>query len=292
MIVQRHFMPVVYNLLFMVLCNSSYWAFLWKIVVYNLLFPVIIQPIKKEKIMRIFSTFHDYYDSASSHGVDTSIIFNRKEEVIHLTRTELNKNDYLRGIASIKIPHKAYIEARSTNQLHGVIGFCGKCYPFIQVYDKYCYTSNDINNSIPEKDSLNVYHTKQVRDFFNSTKNIAYEYSDTFRKHYWDNCVNYFNHLTFDDTFRHLKTPTFAMILSWNNVKIIINPRLKDYDFQKVKDSYTAFQDISMYLSNQMVDTTEIQQNIPDTILAEKKGFDKWSFRKMPEEQKHRKNKV
>lgn len=32
--------------------------------------------------MRIISNFKDYYDNVSAHGVDTTIVYNRKQEVI------------------------------------------------------------------------------------------------------------------------------------------------------------------------------------------------------------------
>jgi hypothetical protein len=55
---------------------------------------------------------------------------------------------------------------------------------------------------------------------------------------------------------------------------------LKDYGFDRIKDSFTAFQEISMYLSNILVEQKEVVK-VEDNVRIEKHGFDlKKSFRK------------
>jgi hypothetical protein len=62
--------------------------------------------------------------------------------------------------------------------------------------------------------------------------------------------------------------------------KIILNPCLKDYEFYRIKDSYTAYQDIGMYVGNQLVDDGDNAWPIDDELKAQSKGFNKHSFRK------------
>ena len=70
-----------------------------------------------------------------------------------------------------------------------------------------------------------------------------------------------------------------------NPCKMIFNASLKDYEFFRVVEPYTAFQEIQMFMSNLAVPLKPIPE-IPDKIMVDIKGFDKWSFRKMPKDKK------
>lgn len=70
------------------------------------------------------------------------------------------------------------------------------------------------------------------------------------------------------------------MMLGRNPSEGLINPRLKDYGFERIKDSFAAFQEISMYLSNILVEQKETAA-VEDKFRIEQHGFDlKTSFRK------------
>ena len=59
------------------------------------------------------------------------------------------------------------------------------------------------------------------------------------------------------------------------------NPILKDYDFQKIVDPYTAFQEIQMYISGVLsTGDKNPQWPISDKLKAESKGFNDLSFRR------------
>ncbi len=60
------------------------------------------------------------------------------------------------------------------------------------------------------------------------------------------------------------------------------NPCLKDYGFYKVEDTFSAYQNINQYISGILgLDDPEIQ-NIDDEHMKIKRGFDSWSFKKLP----------
>lgn len=61
--------------------------------------------------------------------------------------------------------------------------------------------------------------------------------------------------------------------------KLTTNPELKQYDFAKLIDPYTAHQEISNWISNLARPQPKIPQ-IDDLTMSEIKGFDKYSFRK------------
>jgi len=82
------------------------------------------------------------------------------------------------------------------------------------------------------------------------------------------------------DIFLEFKVPVWAVILGRSGSSGILNPRLKDYGFDRIKDSFTTFQEISMYLSNILVEQKETVV-VQDKFRIEQHGFDlKKSFRK------------
>jgi hypothetical protein len=59
----------------------------------------------------------------------------------------------------------------------------------------------------------------------------------------------------------------------------LLNPRLKDIGFERIKDAFSAFQEISMYLANILVEQKKIA-HVDDKYRIEQHGFDlKQSFR-------------
>jgi len=60
------------------------------------------------------------------------------------------------------------------------------------------------------------------------------------------------------------------------------NECLKGLDFFKVIDTYTAFQELQMFLGGMARPNKPIPQ-VPDKDMVSIKGFDKWSFRKPPQ---------
>jgi hypothetical protein len=63
------------------------------------------------------------------------------------------------------------------------------------------------------------------------------------------------------------------------NPSVTYDACLKDFEFYRVKDAPTAYQEVAMWLGNQ-ADPGKTIPEIDDVTMAEAKGFDKWSFRK------------
>ena len=64
---------------------------------------------------------------------------------------------------------------------------------------------------------------------------------------------------------------------------LIKNPILKDFNFHRIIKPYIAFQEIEMYLGGILANTKTPPMPVgSDKVIAESKGYDKWSFRKMP----------
>jgi hypothetical protein len=99
----------------------------------------------------------------------------------------------------------------------------------------------------------------------------------------------------FDEVFIEIDAPTFKVEYvaankrgssSSNKIRCTLNPCLRADSFQKIKTPVEAFQEISMYLGNQLVHQMDPVSACADEILRDKKGFDKWSFRRHKEESK------
>lgn len=180
------------------------------------------------------------------------------------------------------------------------IGFCGKIYlGFRFTWDdsrtgmdepviRHAYTVEDITKILKEYDkahkTTNAAHFVKDRDMnqsgwsdrFNFNKRSVAEYLKRYATP---------EHVKF---FVDLNTPVFVVLTDSNGyARLEVNPVLKDYDFQKVMDPYTAYQEIEMFMGGVLATLDEI--NVPgvgDEDLKVGKGFDEWSFKTMPT--KHR----
>ena len=83
------------------------------------------------------------------------------------------------------------------------------------------------------------------------------------------------------DGFNHFKSPVFSIQENDSTIEIVVNPNLSNLQFSKVFNSEQAFQEISMYLGNDMADSSAVESRpISDELRAETHGFDKFSFKK------------
>lgn len=214
--------------------------------------------------MKLRTNFHDYYDNAVGYGIDENVHYNRFTKEVE-----------------IKIKPRADFPPVSFESY--LLGFCGKIYPIIEleklsrsIYDcEYDYGDFEIVEkyyaySFEEADSKYQEWAEFCRGFSYSNNREEVELKQ------------FFIHWSFqdDEIFLEHKTPSWIVRVNRNQATGFINPKLKDYGFERMKDSFTAFQEISMYLSNILVEQKEITI-IEDKFRIEQHGFDlKKSFRK------------
>lgn len=218
--------------------------------------------------MRIISNFKDYYDCLSGYSKD-DIVYHRVSKFVpkKITLT-IPKGDW--GIVTSK-----YIK------LYQILGFCGKLYyRFVIENPKYgefgifySFSIAEIDNFIREKFSDKFY-----RQFCGDRPKY---YKDRVWNDLTKTAINSFlsNPPEHTQIFEEFKCPIFLYDLSFGNKDIEINLRLNTLGFQKIFNPYQAFQEISMYLGN-MAFPNRIIPHISDEIMAEAKGFNKFSFRK------------
>jgi hypothetical protein len=203
--------------------------------------------------MRIISKFHDYYDSLQSH--DDRLIYFRE------TREYKNHTD------------SKYWDECNLTFASGIVGFCGKLYPFIKLETthaplvppvKYYYEfSQDIVDADKNKTKLSHVY----KSLFGRKQDKEEIYREFFTKDYSRHKV----------LFEKEKTAVFI----YTRHKTIINPRLADWQFYKAMPIELTFQELEMYLGSVLCANEDNIPQISNKDMIEAKGFDlKHSFRK------------
>lgn len=230
--------------------------------------------------MKIISKFKDYYDGVvGSFGIDNTIIYIRNQtEFENDSIPDLFKkiNGFYNNKKQINNPFPSFNNfTKSSNEydfiVPFIVGFCGKFYvgwKLIKSNDKY-YNRYDIQIT---------YDFKVVNKLFSVPNYLNKDLNDEYNK-----IINY-NDI---ELFRKYNTPIFSLtyeIRKFSNNRIFtINPTLKDLEFYKIFDSFTAFQEIQMFIGGVLGFNENDIIEIDDKYRIQQYGFDKWSFRKEPQ---------
>lgn len=233
--------------------------------------------------MYIISKNKDYYDGVvGTTGVDKTIVYERTtviEEDPHkfiqpfTARKSWNRKD--------KTPFNSFqsgypTERKSKYQANSgfIVGFCGKLYIGWKFYREF---EDGFYNT--EMETLITYDLEFVK------KHVVQKS--------WDgdfiNNIDYI--LGYDpiDIFRKVNSPIFIFDTDYDrkfiqryrrNDVFITNPTLKDYEFYKVMDSYTAFQEIQMFIGGVLGIGEREMIEVEDKYKIAQHGFNKNSFRR------------
>lgn len=224
--------------------------------------------------MLINSAFKDYYDNIMSTGVDRDCIYNRKTEAV-----EYRKTIY---------PH-LYTEGDDRFNKYVfhplIIGFCGKLYPVIRITKKEL-VSEKSNNTY-------IYNMNDFLEFMNINKIKKFKRINKYSIQAEKSIKNYFDksYQKLEIVFREFNIPVFILgsdesitNYGYRPSILTINPRLKDFDFIRVKDPYTAYQEIFMYIAGVLGTPEKKMLSVSDKVKAQQYGHDgKYSFKKPPE---------
>jgi len=244
--------------------------------------------------MKIISKFQDYYDIGLAYGVDEKLRFERKSSTLQscIQTSDVKIIRYEKSSVHYRII--LYFE---------LIGFCGVFYPYVRAALHRQYRKNKKTFSILEEEnmfyeieSLNdffVLHYKALGDIKYIKSHYAYRWRDEFLK---DKIAKFFkkSYNNHRNLFEQYKIPYFNITQTFEKDKwgytrtkysCTLLPVLKKYKFAKAVPPMQAFQEISMFLGQ--LDLAEDNTvTIEDKYLAQGKGFDCYSFKKMPSKRK------
>ena len=229
--------------------------------------------------MLIISKHKDYYDSAVGMGIDKTIVYER-------TSSQINPPPEIYDLFGMGhydmtgrgITYQYYYTTRTNEQDKCeliYIGFCGKLY----VGFKFTEMVGDINK------------TEMTYDINEVKKKLNLHKKSTELKTL-NNLLLKVASLDPMEIFRKYNTPIFAFGFGVDHIvdyrsrvleSFFVNPILLNYQFAKVFDPYTAFQEIQMFISG----TLGVREKMTETKMKEKDkiaqhGMDKWSFRRKP----------
>lgn len=225
--------------------------------------------------MRIISKFSDYYDSVMKEGQDRSVVYVREKAIVEVPRKQESILPHVNSSLSV-----GYYAALSINNVDRrefmYLGFCGKIYPVLRIEfanEVNCfYSFEDVKSFCEEKGIEFRKSAYRVRNFLGHLD--ARRIEDT--KYFFEQNTSQLSHL-----FHNHNVPCFIYFKDNNGAKLELNPNLKDLKFFKVKDTYSCFQDISMYVSGVLKSPENLMVKISDQDKLSKHGFDKWSFKKI-----------
>lgn len=229
--------------------------------------------------MLIISKFHDYYDTASGLGIDKTIQYKRTEEKFVKQNLELN-------ISRIYQDGKTLYQSKTYPETYYeliIVGFCGKTYVG---YEILTVTKPKYNTFNPVEEITYLYG-EEAMDFVLSKHNLKKD--KEVKNHINELLFKYHNKPNFNELFFKYNTPIFVMkdiegYNWWSNGKatatqITYNAKLKNYEFVKVFDPFTAFQEIQMYVGGVLGGTEKDITVIAEKYRKSQQGMDKWSFR-------------
>lgn len=256
---------------------------------------------------------NDYYDSALAFGRDESLTFIRHKEKLssdlHIIqkKTSLEGSGFAIGYLSFTDNSGKTIEtvrdrsAYGNSGIHinsdtvvgfdsfaGSIFFCGKIYKFVRVKTNYLksFTSSrnfvavdeyfyDFDNMVKwfKKYGVNIEvkefrgrSVEQNRQSIDASFGVWDSSEETIKRMVDAGCTIVHPNLN----------PETAREFSYQ----VDSFKLKDFQFQRAVEPFTAFQEISMWIGGVLPNPGNRTIDIKDDkVKRDKKGFDEWSFK-------------
>jgi hypothetical protein len=234
--------------------------------------------------MQIKSPFKDYYDAGMGHSADKSLIYVRgnhawdiKKEPIpeHLSPLVAFAKEHKPRGFQIPRPTRDWDEVRVN---FGVVLLAGRIYPFARLSRCKTYHPAEIFYRF-DYDSLKALLIEHGVDM---DKRCARESMfNRGLKRPARNAALFFS-LKGSDQLSDFTYKNQLVVASLAFGHLQVNPRLANFEFFRAMDPYQAFQEMSMFLGN-LAAPDPLPVVLSEKERVAKHGFDKWSFRKMPE---------
>ncbi len=241
--------------------------------------------------MKIYGSHRDFYDSAT---YNFEVHYSRKPIGYPLFGSQYsllsqNTKNMLQG-AFESLPYIRVASVGSRYDLWNppiecffiVVGICGKLYCFVgceSLADKKFFFHNDIE--LFQKKIQEKYPKLEIDGgWFNRTR-LTQELLDTWGRQYRE-------HKLYDSIFIELQTPLFlikrerilSQVKTLGSHHLVTNFNFLELGIQRFFDAYSLHQEIEIYLTNNMADTSSPDANFSDELKRDMHGFDAFSFKK------------
>lgn len=236
--------------------------------------------------MYIITKNKDYYDGVvGTVGMDKTIVYERQTEEIEDYKRFPKAFKHKRHVWNDRNPLlnlcRLDVDKEKTSKYHDadgfIVGFCGSLYIGWQLH----YKEEQWNQEYGRLEEV-------------TKTDIIYGYDDA-RKYlktsHWgsnaDDDIQYFKHYDPIEIFREYHAPIFIYDdyrgRPRREAQFIINPILKEWEFYKIVDPFTAFTTLQMFISGVLGTGEKEIIEISNEHKIEQHGFDrKWSFRREP----------
>lgn len=257
--------------------------------------------------MRIISKYKDYYDSASGYGVDMGIVYSREERQLDRENEADRKLYYEIKEACDKVTKDDRFQNMYLNANYDMIyvGVAGKIYVGLRFHTLANDKDNTLfkvhqnsrivgNENIPMNQLFawapSNLNDKQL-DTPASTNTWTQSEQNTPRSWFEKNAavrivedVELFarNEMVSFIKIGHHRGYYHRHIGSRDDSPIILNPCLLNYGFQKMVDSFTIFQEISMFVTGVLAQKDQMTHTATDKELLYARGHDDKSFKTPP----------
>lgn len=259
--------------------------------------------------MRIVSSFYDYYDKGVAWGIDPKLLYVREERDFVV---EIPAFKRLRERKSLVDVHEMSLDMPPFPcGLQGIVCFCGRAYPFYKFvgpneFSKTYYSVQDIRSDLVR--NLKTTMSAKVRNIVDrdgeysrsvdkSLENLSSFANDGKGKRKWSALRGSYVSLDpiefdankgkkiSDSTFLEARAPIVVLWIKYRYGGYVdclngtVNRKLKDLNFASVFDPFSAFQEISAYVGNELAHQPDPQPRLTDETKRDLHGFDEWSFK-------------
>lgn len=230
--------------------------------------------------VRIISSFHDYYDISLSYGIDPKCIYKREMEKFSFNSSAYpgwfkicaNSENFIKCIF-----RSYYINSVFDGELSPYsFLFCGKFYFAFLFKSNFYYSSDSILNAISNERS------SELRKILDKSPRRYYPFyykspREIIIKRY--ELASKIDSNMITESLRIAGVPIIYIYKENRGIYGAKNPVLRNYQFSKAVDPFTAFQEISMFLTNIIGIEENPTVEVSDKSKLEGHGFDKGSFR-------------
>ena len=236
--------------------------------------------------MRIISKFSDYYDSCLSYGHDETVTYLRN--LTHFPEVTSDTPNVIRELfkwysdnrSGRSLPIRNFVFKKTSYvPTELTLLFCGKVYRGIMVSESNTW-------ELPYNTTTYIWDIDSAVKYF-SERGI--DMSSKYRQYWYGGSSKYSREDTLREYYR-CDPPNLDWMIAnkitnilFNDRGVFVNPCLKDIQFFKAMDAFTAFQALDVWVSGTLSYPQNMIVEIEDKYRIEQHGFDmKYGFRKRP----------